>query len=341
MKSKQRVVNGAAWFFVLLIAVHLILYFVLRETEFYRNMTVVTNILLSQSAILIPTIIYIIVAKVDIKETLRIRKTHWAAIFLVPIWVVAIEPLTAVINSISMLWVENTTSNLAMSLVTNNKFIVSFLLMAVTPGIVEELAYRGVMLGSFRQKGPIVGILVSGLFFGLMHMNFNQMAYAVVIGIIFGLLVEVTGSILTTMYAHLCFNGVSVVLSYVLSHLQSSGNMPKVTGSTQLGKNDIMLVVAVMLPMAIVGLAVAFAIMYALAVLNKRDKYIFGLFKKNKATSEQQVYTVNQPAPGNQLSPDNQLESGNQPEKVKLISVPFIIGIVACIGFMILNEFVL
>lgn len=40
-----------------------------------------------------------------------------------------------------------------------------------------------------------------------MHMNFNQMAYAVVIGLIFGFVVEATGSIIPTMIMHFLING--------------------------------------------------------------------------------------------------------------------------------------
>ena len=56
--------------------------------------------------------------------------------------------------------------------------------MAATPAIVEELAYRGFILGNYRYGGRLAAIIISGIMFGVMHMNFNQMAYAMILGIL-------------------------------------------------------------------------------------------------------------------------------------------------------------
>ncbi len=40
--------------------------------------------------------------------------------------------------------------------------------------------------------------------FRTLHLNFNQMPYAVYLGIVFALMVEATGSIYTSMLMHFC-----------------------------------------------------------------------------------------------------------------------------------------
>ena len=146
----QRKVHGASWFFLSLICVYLCVVMILWKTNIGSHITMVQNLILSQSMIFVPTIIYILISKCDLRETLRLKKTHWLAIIIVPAFVVALEPLMTLINAISLLWVESATTELATGLVSNHKLWVSTLLMAVTPGIVEELAYRGVILGSYR-----------------------------------------------------------------------------------------------------------------------------------------------------------------------------------------------
>ena len=229
----QRKVHGASWFFLSLICVYLCVVMILWKTNIGSHITMVQNLILSQSMIFVPTIIYILISKCDLRETLRLKKTHWLAIIIVPAFVVALEPLMTLINAISLLWVESATTELATGLVSNHKLWVSTLLMAVTPGIVEELAYRGVIMGSYRYGSRLAAIIIGGIMFGAMHMNFNQMAYAMVLGMMLGFLAEATGSIFTTMYAHFCFNEISVIISYIASHVSVLKQMVEKQGVTE------------------------------------------------------------------------------------------------------------
>lgn len=169
----RKKVKGATWFFASLIGVYLIVLAVLMLSGLGGRISMIQNLLISQGMIFIPTLVYISITRCDIRETLRIRKTHWSAIFIVPVFVLALEPAMSVINSISLLWVDSATTELTEGLVAKYPFWVSTALMALTPCIVEELAYRGVILGSYRYSSRLWAIIVSGLLFGAMHMNFN------------------------------------------------------------------------------------------------------------------------------------------------------------------------
>lgn len=320
IKEAKKKVRGASWFFLSLIVVYLLVIVVLSLSGLGYRISVVQNILLSQGMIFIPTLVYIIITRCDIKETLRIRKTHWSAIFIVPVIVIALEPAMTVINSISLIWVDSATTELAASLVAKHSFWVSTALMAVTPCIVEELAYRGVILSSYRYSSRLWAIIVSGLLFGAMHMNFNQMAYAVVLGIILGFLAEATGSILPTMLAHFCFNEISVVISYITWHSNTLRNMVESAGNGSMNSSvesavstrQLIMTIVAMAPLAAGGMCIALALIYALAVINGRKEQTLGMFRRQK-TAE------------------------NVP-KIHIISVPLVIALVICIGFMILSE---
>ena len=54
-------------------------------------------------------------------------------------------------------------------------------------------------------------MLLSALLFGLTHLNFNQMSYAVLVGIVSVLLLEGSGSIFYSMLFHICINTTNVV----------------------------------------------------------------------------------------------------------------------------------
>ena len=314
--NAQKKVKGASWFFASLIIVYLAVFFAFGFTGLGSRINMIENILISQGMILIPTLAYILITRCSVRDTLRIRKTHWSAIFIVPVFVVSLEPAIVVINSISMLWVDNATTELAVGLVAKYPFWVSTSLMALAPCIVEELAYRGVILGSYRYSSRIWAIVVSGLLFGAMHMNFNQMAYAVILGMMLGLLAEVTGSILPTMLAHFCFNEISVCISYFVYHNSTLKSVVDSAAKNTVSTKELLITIVSLTPFAVGGLCVAFALLYALAVINGRKEEIFGMFRRQRRFAD----------------------DGSEIKKPRIISIPLVISLAVCIGFMIIGE---
>ena len=87
--------------------------------------------------------------------------------------------------------------------------------MAVMPAFNEEFLCRGILYGAYRQRAKTTGIWLSALAFGLFHLNFNQMLYAVYLGIVLALMVEATGSIYTSMLMHFLLNGFNVTMNFM------------------------------------------------------------------------------------------------------------------------------
>lgn len=86
------------------------------------------------------------------------------------------------------------------------------LLVALAGPVVEELFFRGgvlrVLLRTCRR--PWVAIVVSGLIFGIIHMNPVQVAFASVAGILLGWLYWRTRSLIPCMVVHVLNNSFSV-----------------------------------------------------------------------------------------------------------------------------------
>lgn len=93
------------------------------------------------------------------------------------------------------------------------EFILTFIAVGITPAIVEEFAFRGVVLGVLRRFGDGFAIFVSSLVFGIMHRNFAQMPFAFLVGIIMAFAVIKSGSIITSVLIHFLNNGISVIIS--------------------------------------------------------------------------------------------------------------------------------
>lgn len=86
-------------------------------------------------------------------------------------------------------------------------------LIAVLPGIFEEVAHRGLVFAAYRDTGCKV-VVISGLLFALMHQNITQTGYTFFIGVIAALMVYYTGSLLPAIFLHFFNNFISVLGDY-------------------------------------------------------------------------------------------------------------------------------
>ena len=95
-------------------------------------------------------------------------------------------------------------------------FIISFIATAIVPALVEEFAFRGLILGSLKKYGEAFAIIVSSVVFGLLHGNFEQIPFAFLVGLILGFVTVKSGSIWLACLIHFLNNGISIVLDFVL-----------------------------------------------------------------------------------------------------------------------------
>ena len=90
----------------------------------------------------------------------------------------------------------------------------SFLLVAIFAPVFEEWLCRGMVLrGLLTRMKPVWAIVVSALFFALIHMNPWQALNAFLLGLVMGYVYYKTGSLLLTMLIHFVNNGTAVILS--------------------------------------------------------------------------------------------------------------------------------
>ena len=87
--------------------------------------------------------------------------------------------------------------------------------ISIVPGIVEELLFRGCVLGVFKRYNSAFAVLMSSLLFALMHCTVQQFFYAFCAGLVFGWLAVHTGRLWPGMIIHMLNNLVSVFLDYM------------------------------------------------------------------------------------------------------------------------------
>lgn len=289
------------------------------------NSDMIVSLLYSQFILVLPTIIYVLVRKISIRELFRFNKIKVGTVFLTILFAYLIMPLMQEINLISMLFAKNEISSKMYTVVESKPFVISLLSIAVVPALLEESVYRGCFFNVYSEKSPLKAILLSALLFGFMHLNFNQFSYAFIMGMIFCLLVEGTDSIITSMIIHFIVNGTSVVTLYLTPVIQ------KLTSSVQ-GADAEMLIQDVdtmpkemlLMSIAVYGLIACFTTVLAALVFiaiikhEGRFEHIKNMFRRTGNKSAK-IYDV----------------TGES-----FLSLPLVLGCGICIAYMILNEIV-
>jgi membrane protease YdiL (CAAX protease family) len=100
-------------------------------------------------------------------------------------------------------------------------FPLTWALIALLPGVCEELLFRGFLLRGFRGRfSDPAAVVWVGILFGIFHVDLYRFVPVTLLGILFGYLVVRTGSIIAGMVAHVTNNTIAISLSYFAMELQ-------------------------------------------------------------------------------------------------------------------------
>jgi len=169
-------------------------------------------ILLQLIGLLLPLFLWLIITKDSFNRNMPNRPLGITNAVLLVIMSLLIVPAVMLISAISSLFVTNDVAVLLQSLNTQPWWLM-MLVFAVTPGVVEELVFRGYIQSNTRGSIAKIAIL-NGFLFAIMHLNPHQFVYTFVLGIIFAYMVYYTKSIWAGIIPHFLINGINVTLSH-------------------------------------------------------------------------------------------------------------------------------
>jgi sodium transport system permease protein len=167
--------------------------------------------------ILLPVILVLRISKTDIKQTLRLNQTDprnylIALLAAIPLIVLVslITQLTNILYPIPESYLE------AMeNLVKMNDFSLwqGLLIIAVLPGVCEEVLFRGFIINGFTKRGFWSAVIISAILFSIIHLDPFRFIPVTFLGIWLGYLVLKTNSLFVPILAHTANNGLAVIIS--------------------------------------------------------------------------------------------------------------------------------
>ncbi|MBQ9115945.1 MAG: CPBP family intramembrane metalloprotease [Clostridia bacterium] len=84
--------------------------------------------------------------------------------------------------------------------------VVNLVVLCVFAPLFEEILFRGTMLSNHMKFGAWHACIVTGLYFGMFHMNLQQFLYASVGGMILAMVALKSGSLITSIILHAALN---------------------------------------------------------------------------------------------------------------------------------------
>ena len=236
--KKDRIpVKDANIILLITMSLWLINKFVLYRIPLMTTNIVVKNIV-GKILIVAPGLIYLATHHKSTVKVLGIEKPNCFNLLMTFCAALCCWPISGFLNMLSMFFVKNRAEEI-LSRQISLGFVPTLILTAVLPALTEEFVFRGIMYRSYRKYSVIGGALISALVFGLMHLNLNQMIYTVFNGIIFALMLEATGSIVTPVSMHFLINSFPILFDF----LMRDGSVSSASGMTSDTISPIILIV--------------------------------------------------------------------------------------------------
>ena len=279
------------------------------------SLGIIESLLLSQLIVLVPAVLFLFGTRTDPGRLIAHNRPKFTTALLVVVFTFLCMPAIIAVNAFSMLFVDNEVAGLQ-SYMLSVPWWQILLMVGIIGPVSEEFVFRGVIYHGYKTSQRFVGsMLLSALLFGLTHLNFNQMSYAGLVGIVSVLLLEGSGSIFYSMLFHICINTTNVVQMLVQKAqgtiMSQEESMAYIERTMQMPyKQALAVSVSVYAVIAAGATALAGCLLYLIVKKENRVQHM------------------------------QQLLHGNTGEKrTKLISVPLVISVVLCLLYMTADVF--
>lgn len=278
----------------------------------------------------LPLTIYFIVNKESPKEVLRIKSLSLKDIMLIILISIFVQPLMNFLSGIMALIFPNDVGTLLSNSNTVPMWIKLFVI-AFMPAVLEELSMRGVVLSNYKHLGVKKSAILTGLLFGLLHMNIQMLLYTFTMGILFAYFVHITDSIFSSMLSHFIINGTQTILSAKFTEkvVKSKESLSSVNASMNMNTSGKVAFIVVGSIVAILSIIIVKSFMKKLAKnhgmdLKNMDQNIY--MKDTYDTHD--LENINNECITSQAEISSAKES-----KEKILNLPFIIIILVYVVF--------
>ena len=145
-------------------------------------------------------------------EYCHLKKVSLNSIGLIIVAAIFLFIMADYVNACSMIVFQNLLDD-SLQAITNRP-IEALIAVAILPAIIEEFLFRGMIYrGIANKNNKKTAIAISALLFAFLHMNFNQMCYAFVMGLVLAIVIYLTDNLTVSILLHMLFNTFTVIIT--------------------------------------------------------------------------------------------------------------------------------
>lgn len=230
---------------------------------------------------LIPPIVFAFLINRDVWGYLHLKKTPYTvALIIGALALIASAPFVGWLAEINNLldlpdwmsgveaWMQESETETRemmesfLSTTSTSGFIVNLIMIAIIPGIGEELFFRGVVLRLFREwtKNIHLAVIISSILFSAFHLQFYGFLPRLFLGMFLGYLFVWSGNLWIPVIVHFINNAFAVVYMYNANLLEQPVSLESVAVSDN--------------PVMIIGSILIFAMLMAVFWKYQKKKTI-------------------------------------------------------------------
>ncbi len=196
------------------------------------------TVIIPQLAMVVPALVVVWLLAESVRRRLGFVRGHW------PLWLwipAAMGTLTVAMASgfmvqyvVQPFWGESQSlgqmSELFRSLGQGGRMLPLALVIGITPGIFEELLFRGYLqTGLTRRWGPLAGVSAASFAFAIFHVDPVHAAGVLLIGVYLGWVYWASGSLFPAMLGHFFNNFFSVMAIVAIPQVNAGGVTAEIT----------------------------------------------------------------------------------------------------------------
>lgn len=170
-------------------------------------------------AVVLPFLLCLTLMKLPVNDTFRFEKVGIGTAVLCVLFGVGFCMFSNIPTNIVVTFLDemgyNTTFPESPEADTILASILNVISISIIPALVEEFAFRGVILSQLRKYGNGFAVVGSALLFGMFHMNYVQLPFAFLVGLVLGWLMIRTNNLWIPIFIHGLNNALSLLFEYL------------------------------------------------------------------------------------------------------------------------------
>lgn len=161
---------------------------------------------------------------------------------------------------------------------TSDTLIMMITLVIIAP-VLEEISMRGIMMRGFEGRSKWFAIIVTGMYFGMVHLSYYTVVPKVLGGILLCYIAYATNSVYSGIILHLINNGLSGIITVISDNM---GAFEDSEAAAEVTQNDKLLSLVMSVAVSVGVIIAIISLLYVMRIRTKTPDGLGGYIQKGK-----------------------------------------------------------